>query len=138
MSDYLTMAELENSTLKDIYAYAKEFKIPYYSQMNKKELSLAVIRAQAEKQGFFFMEGILDIVSQDGYGFLRPINYGPSAEDIYISSSQIRRFGLRNGDKVVARRVRQRNQNVTMDSCMLKVSMGKILKKRKSGHIFQR
>lgn len=58
MSDYLTMAELENSTLKDIYAYAKEFKIPYYSQMNKKELSLAVIRAQAEKQGFFFMEGI--------------------------------------------------------------------------------
>ena len=59
------MAELENSTLKDIYAYAKEFKIPYYSQMNKKELSLAVIRAQAEKQGFFFMEGILDIVFQD-------------------------------------------------------------------------
>ncbi|MET1238968.1 transcription termination factor Rho [Enterococcus faecalis] len=80
-----------------------EFKIPYYSQMNKKELSLAVIRAQAEKQGFFFMEGILDIVSQDGYGFLRPINYGPSAEDIYISSSQIRRFGLRNGDKVAGK-----------------------------------
>ena len=103
MSDYLTMAELENSTLKDIYAYAKEFKIPYYSQMNKKELSLAVIRAQAEKQGFFFMEGILDIVSQDGYGFLRPINYGPSAEDIYISSSQIRRFGLRIGDKVAGK-----------------------------------
>lgn len=38
MSDYLTMAELENSTLKDIYAYAKEFKIPYYSQMNKKRI----------------------------------------------------------------------------------------------------
>lgn len=49
------------------------------------------------------MEGILDIVSQDGYGFLRPINYGPSAEDIYISSSQIRRFGLRNGDKVAGK-----------------------------------
>lgn len=103
MSDYLTMSELENSTLKDIYAYAKEFKIPYYSQMNKKELSLAVIRAQAEKQGFFFMEGVLDIISQEGYGFLRPINYGPSAEDIYISSSQIRRFGLRNGDKVAGK-----------------------------------
>ena len=103
MSDYLTMAELENSTLKDIYAYAKEFKIPYYSQMNKKELSLAVIRAQAEKQGFFFMEGILDIVSQDGYGFFFFFFYGPSAEDIYISSSQIRRFGLRNGDKVAGK-----------------------------------
>jgi|GEM_PF-4136446 len=62
MSDYLTMAELENKTLKEIYTFAKEFRIPYYSQMNKKELSLAVIRAQAEKQGFFYMEGILDIV----------------------------------------------------------------------------
>ena len=55
MSDYLTMAELDHKTLKEIYTYAKEFKIPYYSQMNKKELSLAVIRAQAEKQGFFYM-----------------------------------------------------------------------------------
>lgn len=100
MKDYLTMGELDNSTLKEIYEYARQFKIPYYSQMNKKELSLAVIRAQAEKQGFFMMEGVLDIVSQDGYGFLRPINYSPSQEDIYISSSQIRRFGLRNGDKV--------------------------------------
>lgn len=102
MSDYLTMAELENKTLKEIYTFAKEFRIPYYSQMNK-ELSLAVIRAQAEKQGFFYMEGILDIVGQEGYGFLRPINYGPSAEDIYISSSQIRRFSLRNGDKVAGK-----------------------------------
>jgi transcription termination factor Rho len=103
MSDYLTMAELENKTLKEIYTYAKEFKIPYYSQMNKKELSLSVIRAQAEKQGFFLMEGVLDIVGQEGFGFLRPINYGPSAEDIYISASQIRRFGLRNGDKVAGK-----------------------------------
>ncbi|MGC3797821.1 Rho termination factor N-terminal domain-containing protein, partial [Enterococcus faecium] len=83
-----------------VYSYAKEFKIPYYCKMNKKELSLAVIRAQAEKQGFYYMEGILDIVGQVGYGFLRPINYGPSAEDIYFSASQLRRFSLRNGDKV--------------------------------------
>ena len=103
MRDYLTMAELEHKTLKEIYTYAKDFKIPYYSQMNKKELSLAVIRAQAEKQGFFYVEGILDIVGQEGYGFLRPINYGPSAEDIYISSSQIRRFSLRNGDQVAGK-----------------------------------
>ncbi|WP_317939268.1 transcription termination factor Rho, partial [Tetragenococcus halophilus] len=103
MSDYLTMAELDNMTLKEIYNYARDFKISYYSQMNKKELSLAVIRAQAEKQGFFYMEGILDIISQDSYGFLRPINYGPSAEDIYISNSQIRRFSLRNGDKVAGK-----------------------------------
>ncbi|CZQ88711.1 cold shock protein [Trichococcus palustris] len=103
MEDMLTLQELESKTLKEIYAHAKELKIPYYSQMNKKELSLAVIRAQEEKQGFFMTEGILDIVSQEGFGFLRPINYSPSQEDIYISTSQIRRFDLRNGDKVAGK-----------------------------------
>ncbi|MFD0897173.1 transcription termination factor Rho [Loigolactobacillus binensis] len=103
MSDFLTMGELENQTLKEIYKYARDFKIPYYSQMNKKELSLAVLRAQAKKQGFVSMEGVLEIVGSEGFGFLRPINYGPSQEDIYISASQIRRFGLRTGDKVVGR-----------------------------------
>ena len=53
MSEILTVEQLEEKTLKEIYAFAKELKIPYYSQMNKKELSLAVIRAQEEKQGFF-------------------------------------------------------------------------------------
>ena len=100
MSDLLTLTELEMKTLKEIYNHAKELKIPYYSQMNKKELALAVIRAQEEKQGFFIVEGVLDIMAQQDFGFLRPINYTPSKEDIYISSSQIKRFGLRNGDKV--------------------------------------
>lgn len=99
-NECLTMAELEQHTLKEIYEFAREYSIPYYSQMNKKELSLAVLRAQAEKQGFFIVEGVLDIVSQGDYGFLRPINYSSSQEDIYISSSQIRRFSLRNGDLV--------------------------------------
>ncbi|PTQ82435.1 transcription termination factor Rho [Trichococcus patagoniensis] len=103
MEDMLTLHELESKTLKEIYTYARELKIPYYSQMNKKELSLAVIRAQEEKQGFFMTEGILDIVAQEGFGFLRPINYSPSQEDIYISTSQIRRFDLRNGDKVAGK-----------------------------------
>ncbi|WP_082623742.1 transcription termination factor Rho [Liquorilactobacillus mali] len=94
-----------------MYSYARDFKIPYYSQMNKKELSLAIIRAQAQEQGFYYMSGVLDIsAQQDGFGFLRPINYGSSQEDIYISSSQIRRFGLRNGD-LVAGKVRQPKPN---------------------------
>lgn len=72
--------------------------------MNKKELTLAVIRAQAEKQGYYYMSGVLELAKvDDGYGFLRPINYGPSQEDIYISASQIRRFGLRNGDLVAGK-----------------------------------
>lgn len=46
------------------------------------------------------MEGVLEIIPQEGFGFLRPINYSASSEDIYISASQIRRFDLRTGDKV--------------------------------------
>lgn len=106
--DYLTMAELEQHTLKDLYGYARQFSIKGYSNMNKKELALAVLRAQAEEQGFFMMEGVLDL--QSDYGFLRPINYSPSQEDVYISSSQIRRFGLRNGD-LVAGKVRPPKEN---------------------------
>ena len=100
MENMLTLKELEEKTLKELYTFAKEYKIPYYSQMSKRELAHAVIRAQEEKQGFFMTEGVLDIISQEGNGFLRPINYSASQEDIYISASQIRRFDLRNGDKV--------------------------------------
>lgn len=88
------------SEVKQLYVYAKELEIPNYSQLNKKELALAVMRTQEEKQGFYHVEGVLDIVGNDGFGFIRPINYSPSQEDIYISNSQIRRFDLRNGDKV--------------------------------------
>lgn len=99
----LTLEDLQKKTLKEIYEYAREYKIKYYSQMNKKELSLAVIRAQAE-QDDFRMKGILEIFYDDGgYGFLRPLNYSPSKEDIYLSASQIKRFGLRNGDEVAGR-----------------------------------
>lgn len=100
MEKILTMHDLEEKTLKEIYTYARDYKIQYYSQMNKKELSLAVLREQDKKRGFVQMEGVLEIIGQEGYGFLRPINYGPSQEDIYISQSQIHRFGLRNGDYV--------------------------------------
>lgn len=93
------MGELEEKKLTDLYKLAKEYEIPYYGQMKKKELIFAILRAQAEKDGYMFMEGVLEILPE-GYGFLRPINYLPSSEDIYISASQIRRFDLRTGDKV--------------------------------------
>ncbi len=96
----LSIAALENMKLKELYELAKEFKISYYSKLTKKELIFAILKARAEKEGFFFMEGVLEIIQSEGFGFLRPINYSPSSEDIYISASQIRRFDLRNGDKV--------------------------------------
>lgn len=96
----VTLPVLQQKTLKEMYAFAKHYKIPYYGQMNKKELALAIMRAQEEATGFFQVEGVLDINNAEGFGFLRPINYSTSQEDIYISSSQIRRFALRNGDLV--------------------------------------
>ncbi|RIW36150.1 transcription termination factor Rho [Bacillus salacetis] len=96
----LTIKGLENMKLKELYELAREYKISYYSKLTKKELIFAILKVRAEKEGYFFMEGVLEIIQSEGFGFLRPINYSPSAEDIYISASQIRRFDLRNGDKV--------------------------------------
>ncbi len=96
----LTISHLETLTLKDIYTLAKEYKVSYYAKLTKRELIFAILKAQAEKDGYLFMNGVLEIIPSEGFGFLRPINYSPSAEDIYISASQIRRFDLRNGDKV--------------------------------------
>ncbi len=94
------LSQLENMKLKDLYERAKELKISYYSKLTKRELIFAILKAQAEKEDLSFMEGILEVIPTEGFGFLRPINYSPSSEDIYISASQIRRFDLRNGDKV--------------------------------------
>ena len=96
----LTISALEGMTLKELYTLAREYNVSYYAKLTKKELIFAILKSRAEQEGFFFMEGVLEIIQTEGYGFLRPINYSPSSEDIYISASQIRRFDLRNGDKV--------------------------------------
>ncbi|GBF12527.1 transcription termination factor Rho [Tepidibacillus infernus] len=95
----LNISMLETMKLTELYKLAKEFQIPYYGKMKKNELIFSILKAQAEKAGLMFMEGVLEILP-DGYGFLRPVNYLPSDEDIYISASQIRRFDLRTGDLV--------------------------------------
>lgn len=95
----LQISDLEEMKLTDLYKLAKKYQIPYYGQLKKRELIFAILRAQAEQSGLMFMEGVLEILPE-GYGFLRPINYLPSAEDIYISASQIRKFDLRSGDLV--------------------------------------
>lgn len=93
------LADLEEMKLTELYALAKKNQISYYGKLKKKELIFAILRAQAEKSGLMFMQGVLEILPE-GYGFLRPINYLPSTEDIYISASQIRKFDLRTGDQV--------------------------------------
>src|SRR5579875_2637408 len=106
---HLDIRELEGKKLTELYQYAKEFQIPYYGNMKKRELIFAILKAQAEKDGLMFAEGVLEIM-QDGYGFLRPVGYLPSAEDIYVAASQIRRFDLRTGD-LVSGKVRPPKEN---------------------------
>lgn len=96
------MTDLEKLKLQELYQFARQYQIPYYGKLNKKELIFAILRAQAEKSGLMFMEGVLEIVSE-GAAYLRPINYLPSPEDIYISASQIKKFDLRHGDLVSGR-----------------------------------
>jgi transcription termination factor Rho len=95
----MQLAQLEALKLTELYQLAKKYQIPYYGQMKKKELVFAILRAQAEQSGLMFMQGVLEVLPE-GFGFLRPINYLPSSEDIYISASQIRKFDLRSGDLV--------------------------------------
>jgi len=93
-------AELETKTLTDLREMAKSMEISGYSRLKKEDLILRLLRAKAEQQGYSFGGGVLDII-EDGIGFLRSDHYLPGSEDVYVSQSQIRRFGLRTGDMVV-------------------------------------
>lgn len=95
----MNLAELESMTLSELYKKARELDITGYSGLRKKELVLEILKTQIEKDGHIFAQGLLDIMPE-GYGFLRPLNYVASKEDIYVSPSQIRRFDLRTGDLV--------------------------------------
>ena len=91
--------DLESLTLRDLYRLARELEISGYSALRKRELIMEITKARTEKDGLIFAKGILDIMAE-GYGFLRPVGYLPSNEDVYVSPSQIRRFDLRTGDLV--------------------------------------
>ena len=100
----------KNNTTKALTERAKNLRLSNYSKLNKKELVLAILEAEMEKDGNYYMEGILDDIQQDGYGFLRTVNYSKGEKDIYISASQIRRFELKKGDKVTGK-VRKPKEN---------------------------
>ncbi len=94
------MARLEHETLSDLRERARELGISGYSRLKKDDLIIQLLRAQAEKNGLELRGGVIDIVD-DNIGFLRAEHYLPGPEDIYVSPSQIKRFGLRTGDMVV-------------------------------------
>ena len=96
----MNIAELELKTLEELRDVARDKDISGYSRLKKDDLVLRLLQAQAEEQGFIFRGGALEII-QDGIGFLRSDHLLPGPEDVYVSQSQIRRFGLRTGDMVI-------------------------------------
>jgi transcription termination factor Rho len=101
MSSTISLAELKDKNITDLAKIAKELNIPGASGMRKQELIFQILRAQTEKSGLIFSEGVLECLP-DGFGFLRApeYNYLPGPDDIYVSPSQIRKFDLRTGDTV--------------------------------------
>lgn len=93
--------ELEAKNMVELYRIARELEIPYYSKLRKAELIFEIVKTSTlkEREGQLWANGILDILPE-GFGFLRPLGYTPSYDDIYVSQSQIRKFDLRSGDRV--------------------------------------
>ena len=96
----MNISELENKNLDELQEIARELGLTGYSRLKKGDLIMRLLRANAEAHGYIFGGGVLEIV-QDGIGFLRSDHLLPGREDVYVSQSQIRRFGLRTGDLVI-------------------------------------
>jgi transcription termination factor Rho len=96
----MNFAELETKKREDLMEMAKELGLSGYSNLKKHELVVSLLQNNAEREGNIFAFGTLEITSE-GYGFLRDEHLLPGTKDIYVSSSQIRRFGLRTGDFVM-------------------------------------
>ncbi len=98
--EQMTIGQMEALNLDELREIARAANITGYTRLKKYDLVMRLLRANAEQQGFIFGGGILEIV-QDNIGFLRSDHLLPGPEDVYVSQSQIRRFGLRTGDLVV-------------------------------------
>jgi transcription termination factor Rho len=92
---------LKERNIKDLLKIAQDLEVPGATGLRKQDLIFAILQAQTEKSGLIFSEGVLECLP-DGFGFLRApeYNYLPGPDDIYVSPSQIRKFGLQTGDSI--------------------------------------
>lgn len=96
----MKVIELENTPLANLRQMARDLDVQNANRLKKEDLILKIQQAEAERQGLELRGGILEIMSE-GIGFLRSGHYQPGPYDVYVSQSQIRRYGLRNGDLVI-------------------------------------
>jgi transcription termination factor Rho len=95
----MELAELESKTVDELRGIARELEIEGTAGLRKQDLTFKILQTQAEASGLIYGQGVLEILP-DGWGFLRHDNFAPAPDDIYVSQSQIKRFGLRTGDWV--------------------------------------
>ncbi len=97
----MNLQELKQKSPADLLTYAEELQIENASTLRKQDMMFAILKQLAENDVVISGNGVLEVL-QDGFGFLRSpeANYLPGPDDIYVSPSQIRRFGLRTGDTV--------------------------------------
>ncbi|HET8905990.1 MAG TPA: transcription termination factor Rho [Ktedonobacterales bacterium] len=95
----MNITELETRTLSELRDIARDHDLAGYSGMRKQDLIFRLLQAETERQGNIFSAGVLEIV-EEGFGFLRRGRFMPGGMDVYVSQTQIRRFGLRTGDMV--------------------------------------
>ncbi len=97
----MNLKELKTKAPGDLLSYAEELQIENASSLRKQDMMFAILKQLAENDTAIFGDGVLEVL-QDGFGFLRSpeANYLPGPDDIYVSPSQVRRFGLRTGDTV--------------------------------------
>jgi transcription termination factor Rho len=95
----MNLAELEAKTREELMDVAKDMGISGHTALRKQDLVFRILQARAEQQGNLLAGGVLEIVDE-GYGFLRGDGLRPGGGDVYVSQSQVRRFGLRTGDYV--------------------------------------
>jgi len=100
-TERLHVQHLKKMPLAELLDFAESMKVENASGLRKQDLIFAILQAQTERRGRIFSEGVLEIL-QDGFGFLRAPDqsYQAGPDDIYVSPSQIRRFGLQTGDTV--------------------------------------
>src|SRR5947209_12121527 len=105
------ISELQQMTMPVLLKVAKEEGVTDYTGLKKQDLIFKILKERVKQNGLMFGEGTLEVLP-DGFGFLRSpdYNYLPCPDDIYISPSQIRRFGLRTGS-VVAGQIRPPKEN---------------------------
>ncbi len=96
----MRVLELENTPLDGLRQLARDLNVQNANRLKKEDLILKIQQAEAERDGLELRGGILEIMSE-GIGFLRSGHYQPGPYDVYVSQSQIRRYGLRNGDLVI-------------------------------------